>query len=76
MDYDSIAHEANVLFKLVIHEAERSNWFSINLLIGQIKDVQIKLLMKSSDIIAKRSSLLFLIRHLFSTSRLSQIDLW
>ena len=40
MDYESIAHEAvgrrpNGLFKLVVHEAERSNCFSINLLIGQ-----------------------------------------
>ena len=50
MDYE--------LFKLVVHKAERSNCFSINLLIGQ-KDVQLKISMKSSDIKAKRGSLLF-----------------
>ena len=62
MDYELIDHEAirpNGLFQLVVHEAERSNCFSINLLIGQNKDVQIKLLRKSFDIIAKRGSLLF-----------------
>ena len=68
MDYESIV-------RLVVHEAERSNCFSINLLISQNKDVQIKLAMKYSDIKAKRGSNTILIRHLFSTSRLSQIDL-
>ena len=53
MDYESIAHEA------IVPDAERSNCFSINLLIGQNKDVQMKLAMKSSDFIAKRGSLLF-----------------
>ena len=52
MDYESIV-------RLVVHEAERSNCFSINLLISQNKDVQTKLAMKSSDIKAKRGSLLF-----------------
>ena len=62
MDYESIAHEAigrMGLFRLVVPDAERSNCFSINLLIGQNKDVQMKLAMKSSDFIAKRGSLLF-----------------
>ena len=55
MDYESIDY----LNSYIVHEAERSNCFSINLLIGQKKDVQIKLLMKSFDIMAKRGSLLF-----------------
>ena len=62
MDYELIAQwgrRPNGLFKLVVHEAEGSNCFSINLLIGQSKDVQIKLSMESPDIITKRGSLLF-----------------
>ena len=53
----------NWLLKFIFREAERSNCFGINLLIGQKKGVQIKLSMKSSltDIlIAKQGSLLFL----------------
>ena len=64
MDYESIDHEAVGQMgysNSYSMRAERSNCFNylINLMIGQKKDVQIKLSMKSSDITAKRGLLLF-----------------
>ena len=62
MDYESIDHEAVGQMgysNSYSMRAERSNCFSINLMIGQKKDVQIILSMKSSDITAKRGLLLF-----------------
>ena len=62
MEYESIADEAVGRMDYLNSYSmrpQRSNCFSINLLIGQNKDIQIKLSMKSFDIIAKRGSLLF-----------------
>ena len=43
MDYELIAHEGESAspngLQLVVHEAERSNCFSINILIGQIMKI-------------------------------------
>ena len=64
MDCESIDHEAVGQMGYSNSKsmrAERTNCFSINLMIGQKQDVQIKLTMKFiDDIIAKQGLLLFL----------------
>ena len=59
MDYESIAHEAVGRMGYSTSKSMRPKGLIV-LVKGQNKDLQIKLLMKSFDIIAKRGSLLFL----------------